>query len=262
MDITSTTNPRVKALVRLQQKAAERRTTGRFCVETPRILKRALGAGVAVEAVYFDPRTPPPIALMEQILAQGGQTFEVAPSVLQKIAYRGNPEGFVAVAKQPHRALADLKPEAKGWFVICSGLEKPGNLGAILRTADGAGASGVIIDQPAFDLYNPNCVRASTGAVFSCPVITAAQAEVMAWLDAHEIARVAATPEAEALYTEADLTGPLALVLGAEAEGLDDAWRQGAAGVRLPMMGLADSLNVSVTAGVLMYEILRQRARG
>ncbi|MFN3202723.1 MAG: TrmH family RNA methyltransferase [Bradymonadia bacterium] len=256
--ITSSTNPRVKSVVRLQQKAAERRTTGTFCVETPRTLERALTAGLTVDTIYFDPDDAPPMHLMERALASGARAMEVKRSVLEKMAYRNHPEGFVAVIRGRSTTLEDLGEV--GWCVVCSNVEKPGNLGAILRTADGAGASAVLVDQPGFDLYNPNCIRASTGAVFSMPVICDTAAHLRTWLSDRKMRCVAATPEADQLYTEADLGGPVALVLGAEAEGLDADWKAVAAPVRLPMHGLADSLNVSVTAGILMYETLRQRS--
>lgn len=258
--LTSPANPRIKGLVRLQQKAAERRKTGLFCVETPRALSRARAAGFAVRALYFDPAAWADEGLRTALAAEGCQLFEVTPAILAKVAYRQNPEGLLAVVEARPHTLADLAHLERPLFVVCSGLEKPGNLGAILRSADGAGVDAVLVDQPNLDLFNPNCVRASTGAVFSVPVVAAEGDALRAWLRARGVRMLAATPEAESLYTAVDLRGPLAVVMGSEAFGLDAAWRAVAdLPVRLPMLGLADSLNVSVAAAVLMYEARRQR---
>ncbi len=259
LQITSPSNPRVKQLVRWQQRGAERRRTGRFCVETWRSLTRAVDAGIAVEAVYATAEVW--AAWPAEVDVGAAERVVISPAVLAKIAYRQHPIGFVAVLVAPPRALADLPSPAAPLYVVCSGLEKPGNLGAILRSADGAGVTAVLVDQPDVDLFAPQCVRASTGAVFSLPVVGAPIAALVEWLQARGVQLVAATPDAAALYTAVDLTGPTALVMGAEAEGLAGGWRAVAdVPVRLPMHGTADSLNVSVAAAVLMYEAARQRA--
>lgn len=253
MQITSSANPRVKALVRLQQRASERRATGRFCVETPRALARALAAGLVLRELWLGPdhgleRLPP------------AHHHTVPASVLAKIAYRQHPSGFVAVFEAPARTLADLPAPAAPLYVVCSGLEKPGNLGAILRSADGAGADAVLLDRDAVDLFSPQTIRASTGAVFTLPVAGAPADALVPWLRGRGVQIVAATPDADRRYTDVDLTGPTALVMGAEAEGLDGGWRGAAdARVRIPMAGVADSLNVSVAAALLVYEARRQR---
>jgi TrmH family RNA methyltransferase len=258
--LTSASNPRIKSLVRLQKKASERRELGLFCVETVRILTRARSAGLRVHALYFDPLAFDAPALISALAADGVQIFEVTAGLLAKAAYRQNPEGFIAVVAGAPAELSALDALVDPLLVVCSGLEKPGNLGAILRSADGAGVDAVLLDQPV-DLFNPNCVRASTGAVFSVPVVSASPAALQAWLKQRGVRMLAATPDAPGLYTEADLTGPLAIVMGSEAHGLAADWRAAAnLPVRLPMHGLADSLNVSVAAAVLMYEAARQRA--
>lgn len=254
--LTSATNVRIKQLVRLQQRGAERRKAGLFCVETPRALERAQAAGLTVQTVYATAEAWPTVVAPAQV-----ERVEITPALLAKVAYRKHPEGFVAVVQAPQRALAELPALPAPLYVVCSGLEKPGNLGAILRSADGAGVDAVLLDRAEVDLFAPQCVRASTGTVFSLPVVGAPLPELLAWLRARGVRVVAATPDAERLYTAEDLTGPTALVMGAEAEGLATDWRQVAdAPVRLPMAGLADSLNVSVAAAVLMYEAARQRA--
>ena len=254
--ITSAANPMIKRVVRLQRESAARRETGLFCIESVRELRRALDAGYALESMI----------VCSQML--GAEPFPVEPStrievprgVLEKIAYRNNPEGFVAVLHQRITTLEDLASKDDAVLVVCSGLEKPGNVGAILRTADAAGIDAVLIDHPAYDLYNPNCVRASTGALFTVPAVRAERGELLRWLRAHGFTVIAASPDGTGEYTSMPVDGPRALVFGAEAEGLSPEWR-GTAGllVRVPMRGAVDSLNVSVTAALLMFEAVRRR---
>ncbi|MEW5852892.1 MAG: RNA methyltransferase [Myxococcota bacterium] len=257
-DITSVNNPRVKDVVRLQRSSADRREAGLFCIERTRELTRALDAGLTVTEVYA---TRDDDEAVRRAVREGARLASVNEAVLHKMSYQENPQGFVAVVRARTRPLSAL-PAERGLFLVCSGLEKPGNVGAILRSADAAGASGVIIDDEKFDLFNPNCIRSSTGAVFSLPISCASRLDVMAWLQDHGVRVVAATPEASVRYTDADLTGAVALVVGAEAEGLDEAWRKSASTrVAIPMRGVADSLNVSVTAALLLFEAVRQRER-
>jgi TrmH family RNA methyltransferase len=170
---------------------------------------------------------------------------------------------MVAVVRTPPTDLARLAPGEESLVVVVEAVEKPGNLGAILRTADGAGVDAVIAADPRTDLFNPNAIRASLGTVFTRPVAAAPTAEVLAWLADRGIRPVAARVDAERPYTDADLRGPVALVLGSEAEGLREAWDDaGVEPVRIPMHGTADSLNVSVAAAVLLYEAVRQRTAG
>lgn len=260
MELTSLANPRVKTVARLQAKGAHRRAEGRFCVETPRDLARALAAGLTIECLYGLPAALAALAPLPAAVP----TVTVSPEVLAKMAWRAHPEGFVAVVCAPRRALAELpRPTGPALYLVASGLEKPGNLGAMLRSADGAGAHAVLVDRADADLFAPEVVRASTGVVFSLPVVGAPTAELVGWLRRGGVRLVAATPEAAAPYTAEDLTGPTALILGAEATGLDGDWRAVAdATVGVPMAGVADSLNVSVTAALLLYEAARQRARG
>ena len=256
--ITSRSNPQVKQVVRLQTQSSARREAGRFCVETARDLQRLIAGGGRVVALFVCPEVMGHRAAPADIDAP---VTHIARPVLEKMAYRESPEGMVAVAELPRRELADLEPGEAPLIVVCSGLEKPGNLGAILRSADAAGVDAVLIDDPACDLGNPNCIRASTGAVFALPIVCAAQTAVRGWLTEHGIAAVAASPDAQTPFTSADLTGGAAIVVGAEAEGLSEAWRRDAdRTVRVPMRGrVVDSLNVSVTAALLMFEARRQR---
>jgi TrmH family RNA methyltransferase len=281
--ITSTANPRIKQIVRLQSQPRQRRKAGQFCVETHRELGRALEAGCEMIELYVldDAHTAGDCdAWIEHAKQTGAACFEVNRDVLAKIAYRQNPQGLVAVLAAPSHTLDAFEPGDAGPYVVCSGLEKPGNLGAILRSASGAGVAGVLIDAPSPDLYNPNCVRASTGAVFSVPIACDTAENLIDWLSARSIRVVALTPEAETSYDQLDWSTPTAIALGAEAEGLDPLWRDAAdqhgATVSIPMRGAdsggnsgidsgagagagADSLNVSVAAALVMYEATKTR---
>jgi len=254
--ITSPSNDRVKQVVRLQTQSRQRRKAGRFCIEHPRDLRRAIDHGYTVAELYHCPDlgdAPTDI--------HAEQTFEVTEAVLAKMSYREHPEPFVAVLGERRTTLKDLAIDGPPLIVVCSGLEKPGNLGAVLRSADAAGADAVFVDSPDVDLYNPNCIRASTGAVFGLPVVGDSPSNLRYWLGEHEVLTLAATPEARMTYLSINLRGPTALIVGAEAEGLDPFWRDAAdLQVSIPMNGrVADSLNVSVTAAVLLFEAMRQR---
>jgi TrmH family RNA methyltransferase len=186
---------------------------------------------------------------------------ELASYVMAKVAYREQPEGLLVVAPQRPRNLADLELPAAPLLVVLEGIEKPGNLGAILRVADGAGADAVLLSETGTDLFNPNVLRASRGAAFALPVVEAPIASLQSYLTAKGIRVLATSPAAECLYTSADLRGPVAVVLGAEDRGLSNTWLQAAAEqVRIPMHGCGDSLNVATSAALLLYEAVRQRA--
>src|SRR4029079_6741929 len=183
-----------------------------------------------------------------------------SPDVYTKLAFGDRNDGIVVIAKAPHQTLADLQLPKEPLVAVLEGLEKPGNVGAILRSADAAGVDAVIIADGRTDLYNPNTIRASIGTVFRKNVCEASTADTIHWIQETRISMVAARPDAELLYTSANLQRGVAIVLGSEAAGLSQAWTDaGAVAVRLPMHGIADSLNVSTTAAVLFYEALRQR---
>lgn len=187
--------------------------------------------------------------------------FEITPRLLEKAAYHERSDGVIVVAPQVRRTLADLRLPERPLLLVLEAVEKPGNLGAILRTADAAGVDAVLVCEAGTDLFNPNVLRASVGAFFTVPTVEADGAAVRAWLRERGIAAVATTPAADRLHTELDLTGPTALVLGAEDKGLSDAWlREADARARLPMLGAVDSLNVGVTAAIVAYEAVRQRS--
>jgi TrmH family RNA methyltransferase len=186
----------------------------------------------------------------------------VSEPVFAKLAFGQRAEGLVAVVRIPSAALADLVLPEQPLVVVVEAVEKPGNLGAILRSADGAGADAMIAASPRTDLFNPNAIRASAGTIFSLPLAAGTSGEALAWLDGRGVRIVTARVDADRVYSNVDLSGPLALVLGAEADGLSEAWRgPRIEAVRIPMLGTADSLNVSVSAAILLYEARRQRDR-
>ena len=247
--ITSVDNARVKEVVRLRR-SRERRARGLFVVEGMRELERARSAGLRIHAVYAAPELigdahPHPETL------DGAD--EVSARVLRHMSYRAEPEGVLAVVEAPQRGL----PADATLVLVAVGVEKPGNLGAMARSAEAAGADALLVADGAFDPWNPNAIRASTGAVFTLPIAATTLDDVRAL----PLRRVAAVVGAEQLYTDVDLTAPSALIVGAEDEGLNDDWRAAVdSTVAIPMNGrTTDSLNASVAAGVLLFEAVRQR---
>ena len=274
--ITSLQNPRLKQLVKLRDRRP-RDEAGLFLIEGYRELRRALAAGVKPRELYCSPgwflgENEP--ALIDGAQQTGAQVFELSKEAFAKVSYRDRPDGLLAVAPQWHRTLADLDvagfteagsgsatPAAKlSLLLVVEAIEKPGNLGTILRSADAAGAGAVIVCDPVTDIFNPNVVRSSTGVLFSMPVVAAGNAEVRTWLRAHGIRTVATTPAAPALYTASDLRGPLAIIMGSEQYGLSEFWlKESDLLVRIPMAGQADSLNVAMAAIITLFEAVRQR---
>lgn len=270
--ITSRQNPRVKEAVKLRT-GRERQRSRRFLIDGAREVLRAVEAGVRpLEAFVCEEQcaTADSRAAVAAVKSAGGEILSVTPEVYEKLAFGDRAEGLVVVAESPRRTLADLQLAVEPLVAVVEGIEKPGNLGAILRSADAAGVDAVIVADRRTDLFNPNTIRASIGTVFRANVCEATTAEASSWLRQHGLKIITARPDAETLYTDADLRGGVAIVLGSEAAGLTDAWRAGPSpapddmaddvtAVRLPMHGLADSLNVSTAAAVLLYEARRQR---
>ncbi len=260
--ITSLQNPRVKQLVRLRERR-ERDESGLFLVEGYREVRRALEKKVALQDLYFcaewflGANEP---ALLEQAAAAGAQLTELSKEAFAKVSYRDRPDGLLAVAPQWKRTLAELSLGAQPLLLVVESIEKPGNLGTILRSADAAGVEAVIVCDAVTDVFNPNVVRSSTGVLFSVPVVIADSATVHAWLIERGIGVVATTPDTPLLYTQADLRGPLAIVMGSEQYGLSDFWLKNSTSlVRIPMAGQADSLNVAMATIITLFEAVRQR---
>jgi len=259
--ITSAQNPRIKQAVQLRERR-QRDRTGQMLVEGADEISLALAGGARPIVLFYCPELSP--RGVDELLARakqaGAERVDVSAAVFHKLAYRENPDGLLAVVPAARRALNDLAPGERPLLLVAEAVEKPGNLGALLRSADACAATGVIVCDPTTDLNNPNVVRSSRGTLFTVPVAEATSAEAIVWLRAHGIAIVAATPQASQLYTQADLRGPVAIAVGTEDEGLSAAWlAQANLAVRIPMLGRVNSLNVSAAATLLLYEALRQR---
>ncbi len=264
--LSSPQNPRIKQLLKLQQKSAERRAQGLTLVEGLRELTVAVEAGVAVATLYTCPELggEAGTAAVHQLFASqphAPEWFEVTRPVFEKVAYREGSDGLLAVLRTPARTLASLQLPANPLLLVLEAVEKPGNLGAILRTADAAPVDAVLIGDPRTDLYNPNTIRSSIGCVFSVPVVAAPMPDIMAFLRENGIRSYAAalTPQAHS-YLACDFRPATALVLGTEADGLTPAALAACdETIIIPMMGRIDSLNVSVAGAVLAFEAVRQR---
>lgn len=273
--ITSPTNPRLKRAAALRA-ADVRRATGLTLIDGRRELVRAAASGVEIVEVFVDARRldDPPAAefgtrladWLATLAAAGTHVVTVSERAFERVAFGDRNEGVVGVVRFGPRPLGDVAVERDRSVFVIEGVEKPGNLGAILRTADAAGLGGVLVCDARTDVANPAVIRASLGTAFSIPLATCSTAEAIDWCRSHDRPVVAATPTGSRLWHETHLRGGVAIVLGSEAHGLSPAWPAAAAegrirfeSVRLPMQGIADSLNLSVTAAVLAYEAVRQR---
>lgn len=264
LKITSVQNPQIKEAIKLQNRS-KRDETGLFLIEGYRELKRAVAGGVTIQKLFLCPDLF--LGENEEALLDSMDTefLECTPPVFEKLSYRDRPDGLLGVGVQMHTSLGTLKAQMgpNPLLVIAEGIEKPGNLGSIMRSADGVGADGVIVCDRCTDIYNPNVVRASVGTLFTLPVVEAKGNEVFAWLQEHKIQIVATSPAAKLEFTEADLRGPVAIVVGTEQLGLTEMWMQASdLKVSIPMKGVADSLNVATATTLLLYEVLRQRKLG
>lgn len=260
--ISSLQNPRVKQLVKLRDRRP-RDDAGVFLVEGYREIRRALEKAVPLQELYYSPdwflgENEP--ALLAQAGQAGAALFELSKDAFAKVAYRERPDGLLAVAPQWKRSLHELSLPAEPFVLVVEAIEKPGNLGTILRSADAAGCHAVIVCDPVTDIFNPNVVRASTGVLFSVPLVVEESPRVLAWLREHRIKSVATTPSATKVYTSADLQGPLAVVMGSEQYGLSEFWlKHSDLQIRIPMAGQADSLNVAMATIITLFEAVRQR---
>ena len=254
--ITSAQNPKIKLLLELQQKSSVRRQHGLFVVEGRREIERCINSGYQVDTLFWCPE----IFGTEEPQVEGARLFQVTTDIYNKVAYRGGTEGVIAEVNVRQQTLKDLKLQKRALVVVMESVEKPGNVGAILRTADAANADAVIVCDPLTDLYNPNLIRASVGAFFSVPCVACTSEECIKWLKEKGIQILTAQLQDSCFYYESDMVRSTAIVVGTEATGLTDQWRQAAdAHIRIPMLGIGDSLNVSVSAAILMFEAVRQR---
>lgn len=254
MDITSLQNPRVKHIVKLREDKRQRQMDGLMLVEGFDEINLALAAGHKPQTVL----TSPELASRQSTFASA-DIITVSRAVFEKMSYRDNPDGWLAIFPIPRTTL-DSAGLLASLVIVAESIEKPGNLGAILRTADAARVDAVLVCDPRVDAWNPNVVRASRGAVFSVPVVECDNKSALEWLRARGIRILAATPSADRLYSDVDMREPTAIVVGAEDEGLSDFWMSNAdVRVRIPMLGKVNSLNVSVSTALIVYEAVRQR---
>lgn len=249
--ITSVQNPKIKRLLLLREKSRLRREEGVFIVEGRRELEHCIEAGYEVVTVFVsDPEAVP----------DGVRSIPVSAEVYARIACRETTEGIVAEVRSRSLSLSDIPEVENPLFIVLESVEKPGNLGAVLRTADAAGATAVIVCDPLTDLYNPNIIRSSIGAVFTVPTVACTSEEAIDYFKARGVQILTAQLQDSSLYYDRDMTCGTAIVMGTESTGLTEIWRRAAdAHVRIPMLGLLDSLNVSVSAAILTFEAVRQR---
>lgn len=262
MEITSLTNPRVKNVVKLRQRS-HRDKMENMLVEGFREINRALDNNYPIEELFcckalFQGKNNQ--ALLDRCRETGAKLIECNAPVFKKMSYRDRPDGLLAIVPQINKTLEDIKLSDAPFIVIAEAIEKPGNLGTILRSSDAAGVDAVIVCDRCTDINNPNVVRASVGTIFSLPVIETTSSEAIAWLKENNIQSVATTPHTDNLYNNVDLCGGVAVVVGTEQYGLSDTWLNASEiKVRIPMLGQADSLNVASATTILLYEVVRQR---
>lgn len=270
--MTSGQNPKIKELLALQEKSRTRREKGLFVVEGRRELGHCLDAGYKARTLFVCMEIISGNELGEIIgkASRAGESaddampniIEVPSALYDKIAYRGGTEGIIAEVEYMDRGLDSIRLSGSPLIVVLESVEKPGNLGAVLRSADAAGADAVIICDPLTDIYNPNLIRSSIGAVFSRQIATASSRDTIKWLKDNKISIYTAQLQDSEWYYSTDMSGGTAIVMGTESTGLTDVWRQAAdAHIKIPMLGQLDSLNVSVSAAILLYEAVRQRQK-
>lgn len=266
LSITSLQNSRIKQVIHLRDRR-ERDSTNLFLIEGYRELLRAVQGGRKIDSLYICPELflgTNEAALIQLIAAAKTTIYRCAENVFKKISYRDRPDGLLAIAPQKKNVLTDLDGILEGkeapFLMVAEAIEKPGNLGTILRSSDAVGLDALIVCDRCTDIHNPNVVRASVGTLFTVPVVEADGKETLQWLKKHGIAVLAATPSAQAEFTDVDMTGPIAIVLGTEQLGLSPFWMDHAdIQVKISMRGVADSLNVAMAATLLAYEVRRQR---
>lgn len=263
--INSQTNPHIKNILRLQANSRERHSQNLFVIEGYREISRAMDSGIEIRELYvcleLDKQSR-----SEELYNKDNRmlVFEVGKSAFARIAYREGSDGLIALAVPRNLKLSELKLSLKPLVLILESVEKPGNLGAIMRTADAAGIDAVIVCDPLTDIYNPNSIRSGVGCIFTRQVVTCSSKEAIEWLKNRNIKVYAAALSDQALiYHDIDFRGPTAIVMGTEATGLSSEWLDNSDDrIIIPMKGMADSMNVSTSAAVLVFEAVRQREKG
>ncbi|MEP6895332.1 MAG: RNA methyltransferase [Chloroflexota bacterium] len=255
MDITSLQNPRVKHIVKLRDDKKQRLQDGVILVEGYDEIQLALSAGHVPQTLLSAPELA-----SRQVSGSATESLTVSRAVFEKMSYRDNPDGWLALFPIRHATFEALELSDLPLIIVAESIEKPGNLGAMLRTADAAHVDAILLCDPRVDLWNPNVVRASRGAVFTVPVVECDNVAALEWLKSHKMRLLAATPSADLLYSDVNLNEPLAIAVGTEDKGLTDFWLQHAdMKVKIPMLGKVNSLNVSVSTALIAYEAVRQR---
>ncbi|TAL57485.1 MAG: RNA methyltransferase [Bacteroidetes bacterium] len=256
--IISPSNPRIKNVLKLKEKSSERKQQDLIVVEGLREIRMAKENGFELKTLFVCDDIAGKKS--KELVASAHHLVRISKDVFEKISYRENSDGLLALVKPKHIRLKDLKLSATPLLIVLEAVEKPGNLGAVLRTADACGADVVIICDAKTDVFNPNVIRSGIGCVFSKQVVAASSAEVIQFLKEKKIRAFAASLTAKRNYTESDLTVPSAIVLGTEADGLSKIWLSSAdEQIKIPMLGKTDSLNVSASCAVIAYEAVRQR---
>lgn len=260
--ITSAKNPRIKNLQKLTEKASERKEQNRVVIEGLRECERALESGWELTEIFWNPTELTEEKLNGLLLKSNEKPIinEVSDYIFEKIAYREKGHGILAIAVPHPKTFSDIPVKKDLFVVVLEAVEKPGNLGAILRTCDAAGVDAIIVCDPKTDIYNPNVIRSSTGAIFSVPVIVCENEECLKFIKSEKIISAAASDKASTNYYDCEMKGKFAIVLGTEDKGLSEFWINNCdVQVQIPMKGIVDSLNLSVSAAILIYEAARQR---
>lgn len=260
--ISSLQNARVKAAIKLRDRKG-REEQDRIIIDGAREIARAVVSGVQLDELFVCEelcRSPESRETLAMLTSAHAPLIPVTQPVFEKLAFGDRGEGLIATAATPRRSLSDLRLPPRALVAVLEGIEKPGNVGAVLRSADGAGLSALIVADGGTDLFNPNAIRASLGAIFSVPVYAASSSDTLPWLRQAGLSIYASRVDGAISYARADFTGPAAIILGSEADGLSSLWQgDDIQAIQLPMLGVCDSLNVSATAAILFYEAWRQR---
>lgn len=258
-NITSATNSKIKLISTLRNKSSKRKEEGLFLIDGLREIKEALKNKVKIEQIFYCEQL---VDNFEELQNFGQELTKVSYEAFLKACYKDSPDGVIALAKSDKKTIKDLKISKNSLFLVLEAVEKPGNLGAILRTAQASGVDGIILNNQQTDIYNPNVIRASQGFVFSIPVVEASFEETLDFLQKNKIKSFATSLLAKKSYIKSDYTGASAFVFGTEADGLSDNWQKKADElIKIPMMKPMDSLNVSVSAALVLFEALRQRGK-
>lgn len=256
-NITSTSNSKIKLLAALRSKSSKRKEEGLFLIDGLREIKEALKNKVKIEEIFYCEQL---VDNFQELQNFGQELTKVSHDAFLKACYKDSPDGVIALAKTEKKSFKDLKTSKNSLFLILEAVEKPGNLGAILRTAQASGVDGIILNNQQTDIYNPNVIRASQGFIFSIPVVEASFQETLDFLKKNKIKTFATSLLAKKSYIKSDYSGPSAFIFGTEADGLSDDWQKTADElIKIPMMKPMDSLNVSVSAALILFEALRQR---